>query len=96
MKWFTRIVLTEHEIKIGSSRHILKRIAKAIVEKSNTEEAFLKHFLGKRKRLIHFHIPNACCVIQKLFLEIFLKKGVVAPCFIRSKSEFKKITMQLH
>ncbi|MEN7547972.1 hypothetical protein AAG747_08630 [Rapidithrix thailandica] len=46
--------MTEDETKIGSSRHFLERIANAIVEKSNTEEAFLKHFLAKRKRLIHF------------------------------------------
>ncbi|MEN7548382.1 hypothetical protein AAG747_10715 [Rapidithrix thailandica] len=50
--------MTEDGIKIGSSRHFLKKIANAIVAKSKTEEAFLKHFSGKRKSLIHFNHRN--------------------------------------
>ncbi|MEN7550765.1 hypothetical protein AAG747_22785 [Rapidithrix thailandica] len=58
--------MTENRIKTGSSRHFLMRKAKAIVEKSNTEEAFLKHFSGKRKSLIHFQ--------EKTFPEIHTEK----------------------
>ncbi|MEN7551788.1 hypothetical protein AAG747_27985 [Rapidithrix thailandica] len=64
--------MTEDGIRTGSSRHFLKRIAKAIVEKSNTEEAFLKRFLGKSKSLIHFFNEKAVFARNTAFFYPYL------------------------